>query len=108
MSSDDYRCKISEKRTEEVGDELLLDGGVLQTPEDDEWGGDLAEAKLLSSRREGILGIVGPRGDLSRQLAVRDLLWCEDIGGPVDGRGVENGLVEDMVVTEEGIGAAGS
>lgn len=95
------------KHTEEVGDQLLLDGGILQSPKDDERGSHLAEAELLGCRRECVVGIVGPRGDLSRQLAVGDLLRREDIGGPVDGGGVEDGLVEDVVVSEEGIGAAG-
>lgn len=95
------------ERTEEVSDELLLDCGILQSPKDDEGGGDLAEAELLGGRRERVIGVVGPRGDLPRQLAVGDLLGREDVGGPVDGGGVEDGLVEDVVVAEEGIGAAG-
>lgn len=94
------------KHTEEVGDQLLLDGGILQSPKDDKGGSHLAEAELLSGRRERIVGVVGPRGDLPRQLAVGDLLRREDVGGPVDGGGVEDGLVEDVVVAEEGIGTA--
>lgn len=97
----------TQKHTEEVGDQLLLDGGILQSPKDDERGSHLAEAELLCGRRERVIRVVGPRGDLSRQLAIGDLLRREDIGGPVDGGGVEDGLVEDVVVAEEGIGAAG-
>lgn len=95
------------KHTEEVGDQLLLDGGILQSPKDDKGGSHLAEAELLGGGRECVVGVVGPRGDLPRQLAVGDLLRREDVGGPVDGGGVEDGLVEDVVVAEEGIGAAG-
>lgn len=97
----------AQKHTEEVGDQLLLDRGILQSPKDDERGSHLAEAELLRGRRERVVGVVGPRGDLPRQLAVGDLLRREDVGGPVDGGGVEDGLVEDVVVAEEGIGAAG-
>lgn len=65
------------RHTEEVSDELLLDGsGILQSPKDDEGGGDLADAKRLGGGREGVIGVICPRGDLSRQLAVGDLLGC--------------------------------
>lgn len=96
------------KRTKKVSNELLLDGGVLQTPKDDEWGGYLAKAKLLGGGSERVLRVVGSRGDLARKLAVGNLNRREYVGGPVDGGCVEDGLVEDVVVPEEGIGAAGS
>lgn len=89
----------------EILNKRLLDCDCRHVSEDDEGGGDLAQAEGLGGVGEAVGGVGGARFDLAEELAVCEHGRCEDVGGPVDARGVEDGLVEDVVVAEVGVAA---
>ena len=94
--------------TEEVLHQVPLDGAVSEVPEGNDGRDDLADAKLLHVRGKGVGGVEGAGVDLARKLAVGEHLHRQRVGGPVDPRLVENGPVEDVVVSEEVVGPAGT
>lgn len=91
--------------TEEIFDEILLDGAGDHVTEDNDRGSDLSKAEVLDTGCESVVGVECPGGDLTRNLAVGQLLGVEDGVGPVGSGLVEDALVEDVVVAEESIGA---
>jgi hypothetical protein len=95
------------KLTKEEINKVLLDSSRFEIPKNDDRRTDLAETELLSIRGEGILGVLGLRGELAGELAVGEHVGVEDGAGPPDSRLVESCLVEGVVVAEEGVYAAG-
>lgn len=74
--------------------------------EDENRGSQLAEAERLGVGREAVRRVERLGGDLARDLAHGQLVGVEGVLGPVADRLLEHGLVEDVVVAEEGVGAA--
>lgn len=92
--------------TEEVLDQTPVDGAGRVVAEDDDGSSHLAQAKGLGSLGEGVIRVGGSRLDLPEQLAVGQHLGVYGFLGPPRARDVEDSLVEDVVVAEEGVGSA--
>jgi hypothetical protein len=93
------------QRTKEVLDEGAVHSAGGHVAKDNDGGGNLAEAEVLHVGGEGVVGVEGLGHDLAGKLAVGQHVGGERIGSPEDTGGVEDGLVKDVVVAEEGIGA---
>jgi hypothetical protein len=63
------------------------------------------ETECLSCRGESVVRVEGLGLDLAENLSVHQLVCAEGFLGPESSRGIEDSLVEDVVVSEESIGA---
>jgi len=57
-------------------------------------------------RSEGVIGIEGSGFDLAEDLAVGEVGWNESVARPEGRGGGEDGLVEDVIISKEGVRAA--
>lgn len=70
-----------------------------------DWRSHLSKTECFRRGCECIVGVCGARNNLSEEFGVDEMLTGEDLRGPVHFCGVEDGLVEDVVVAEVGVGA---
>lgn len=92
--------------TEEILHEVPIHGAILEASKGHNRGRDLANAEVLRLRSEDVLGVESLGLNLTRDLAVGEHCRGEDGCRPVGARFVEDGLVEDVVAAEVGVGAA--
>lgn len=92
--------------TEEVFNEVSLNRAILKATKGNNRGRNLSNAEVLRLRGEDVFGVKSLGFDLTRDLAVGEHRRGENGFGPVGAGFVEDGLVEDMVAAEVGVGAA--
>lgn len=90
-------------RTDKVHDLGSLDGRGCQIAKDDDRSGHLPQAKGLCLLSEGVCGVECFGNELAHQFAIGEHVRIESLFGPEQLCCVENRLVEDVVVSEEGI-----
>ena len=95
------------KRTEEGDNQVFAHIHAWNIPEDEYGSCHLAEWKVLNVVCEGVIGILGAWLYLPEDFNVGKICSSEEVFVPVREDGVEDSLVEDMVVTELSIGSAG-
>lgn len=93
--------------TEEILHQISVHRAGEHVPKGNDGSSHLAQAELLGRGGEGVGGVEGLGADLPGNLAVGQLVRVQDAAGPESPGLVEDGLVEDVVVTKEGVGAAG-
>lgn len=93
--------------TEEILHQRPIHSDLLDVPERDHGGHDLAQAELLRRQGEDVRRVVRLGAQLARDLAVGEHLGRHERRRPPLLRLVEHRRVEDVVVAEVGIRAAG-
>lgn len=93
--------------TKEVLHQFPVDSPGLDIAKRDDGSCNLPDAKVLHVGSKRVRGVERPGLDLASKLAVGEHLRGYGLGRPVRPRLVEDGLVEDVVVSEEVVRAAG-
>jgi hypothetical protein len=95
-----------ETPTKEVFDQRPIHRRRLEVSKRNKRRRHLAQAEALDRVGEAVLGVERLGVDLPRDLGVGHVRRRDERLGPVAPRLVEDGLVEDVVAAEEGVGAA--
>ena len=107
MSEHLLPLRLGSSLTKEVFHQVPIDSPRLDIAKRDDRSCNLPDTKVLHLGCKLVRRIERPGLDLSSKLAVSEHLRGQGLGRPVRPRPVENGLVEDVVIPEKVVRAAG-
>lgn len=88
------------KLTKEILHDSPIHGPRINIAKDQDRCSDLTKTEGLDGGREAILGIKRLTCELARDLAIGQLIRIHDFGRPEGSSGIEDGLVEDVIIAE--------